>query len=96
MLARRAEIEPEPDEASILSSLFSTKEEDPSDRAAPYDIDHRSAYEPDATTYDTSTLLSDKIACGRFGKQTYYSTPTLYNVPTIWHCVKKAFTMSSI
>jgi hypothetical protein len=96
MLSDRTQIEIQPDEVSILTSLFSHQSTDNSVRASPYDIDHYSGYEADIATDDNSTLLYGGLTYEERYRKTYYSTATLYNVPTIWQCVKKAFTLSSI
>jgi hypothetical protein len=93
MLAPLPKIVPEPDEVSILTSLFSQKDSNTSVQAPPYDIDHLSRYDTDVETNDKSTLLYGELTYGELYRPTYYSTPTLYNVPTIWVCVKNAFVM---
>jgi hypothetical protein len=96
MRPERTEIEMQPDEVSILASLFSQQSMDHSVRVSPYDIDHYSGYEADIASDDNSTLLYGDLTYEERYRRTHYSTTTLYNVPTIWQCVKKAFTLSSI
>jgi hypothetical protein len=106
----------EPDEASILSSLFSNPLIDsnqitrrPSgvigtEEAAPYDVAHYSAYDADTASDDQTRLLPHELMyednpLDRFNHS--YTTRKCITkcitrkdgMPTIWQCVKNAFTM---
>jgi hypothetical protein len=95
MLPAPARVHVQPDESSILTSLFAERSVPNKEHAYPCDIDHYSQYEMDVATDDRSALLSRNLTYSELHHLPtyYYSNQTLHGVPTIWQCVKNAFTM---
>jgi hypothetical protein len=64
-----------------------------------YDIDHSSDYAADTLSDDQTQLLPSEISycVHRYGFEgESRSKPLIHEIPTIWQCVKNAFTMTTL
>jgi hypothetical protein len=64
-----------------------------------YNIDHCSGYDADTPTGDESMLLPSELEYDEYNpghKKHIIPTSNMHGIPTIWQCVKNAFTMTAL
>jgi hypothetical protein len=86
MLPPTPKIEVQPDEVSMMTTLFSSKHVDTSIQRYPCDVDHLSGYDADFVADNIAMLKYTEIHMPAYDD-------TMFKMPTIWQCVKHAFTM---